>query len=367
PHHPRAFAAARERPADVLRRRAEERDPARRDPVRRLRCGGLGIPVVRVPRCDRTRPAALLDAAAHAARYRGARRGLQRSRSRTRGHQRPPYPHADVRDRCRLCRCRRGTGRAPAVGDTDAGGAVQHHRVRGRGARRHGQRGGRARGRSADRAGRAAHHDLPRRSELPARRVRGVRARAVPPAARIVREANMTDTATTGAAGATRATAAQAGTAPPLRPQNRQLLILAVLVLLAIPLPLILPPAQGAVAVRILIFLIMAVGWNIMSGFGGLFSFGHAAYFGLGAYTSAYLLVEHGVSPWVGMAAGMAVAAAVAMVIGYFSFRYNLKGAYFALATFAFAEMLRLVTTSTDAVNGAVGYQVPLIQGSSVW
>lgn len=177
----------------------------------------------------------------------------------------------------------------------------------------------------------------------------------------------MTDTATTGAAGATRATAAQAGTAPPLRPQNRQLLILAVLVLLAIPLPLILPPAQGAVAVRILIFLIMAIGWNIMSGFGGLFSFGHAAYFGLGAYTSAYLLVEHGVSPWVGMAAGMAVAAAVAMVIGYFSFRYNLKGAYFALATFAFAEMLRLVTTSTDAVNGAVGYQVPLIQGSSVW
>ncbi|GAA1211131.1 branched-chain amino acid ABC transporter permease [Prauserella alba] len=154
--------------------------------------------------------------------------------------------------------------------------------------------------------------------------------------------------------------------APPLRPQNRQFAVLAVLVLLAVPLPLILPPAQGAVAVRILIFLIMAVGWNIMSGFGGMFSFGHAAYFGLGAYTSAYLLVEHGVSPWVGMAAGMVVAAAVAMVIGYFSFRYDLKGAYFALATFAFAEMLRLITTSSDAVNGAVGYQVPLIQGSSV-
>ncbi|MGC7094944.1 branched-chain amino acid ABC transporter permease [Amycolatopsis lurida] len=155
--------------------------------------------------------------------------------------------------------------------------------------------------------------------------------------------------------------------APPLHPQRGQLTILAVLVLLAIPLPLVLPPALGAVAVRILIFLLMAVGWNIMSGFGGMFSFGHAAYFGLGAYTSAYLLVEHGVSPWIGMLAGMGVAAAVAVVIGYFSFRYRLQGAYFALATFAFAEALRLIATSSDFVNRAVGFQVPLIQGESLW
>jgi len=155
--------------------------------------------------------------------------------------------------------------------------------------------------------------------------------------------------------------------APPLRPENRHLVVLAVLLLAAVPLPLVLPPAMGAVAVRVLIFLIMAVGWNIMSGFGGMFSFGHAAYFGLGAYTSVYLLVEHGVSPWVGMAAGMVVAAFVAVVIGYFSFRYKLQGAYFALATFAFAEMLRLITTSSDFVNSAMGYQVPLIQGSSLW
>ncbi len=155
--------------------------------------------------------------------------------------------------------------------------------------------------------------------------------------------------------------------APPLRPENRHLVVLAVLLLAAVPLPLVLPPAMGAVAVRVLIFLIMAVGWNIMSGFGGMFSFGHAAYFGLGAYTSVYLLVEHGVSPWVGMAAGMVVAAFVAVVIGYFSFRYKLQGAYFALATFAFAEMLRLIATSSDVFNAAMGYQVPLIQESSLW
>ncbi|MDL4774057.1 MULTISPECIES: branched-chain amino acid ABC transporter permease [Thermomonosporaceae] len=169
----------------------------------------------------------------------------------------------------------------------------------------------------------------------------------------------------TGPAG--RGGTGRATKAPPLRPQNRQLAILLVLLLVAIPLPLILPSAQGAVAVRILIFLLMAVGWNIMSGFGGMFSFGHAAYFGLGAYTSAYLLVEHGVSPWIGMLAGMAVAAGVAVVIGYFAFRYKLQGAYFALATFAFAEMLRLIVTSTEFTNKAVGFSVPLIQGSSLW
>ncbi|NDU71084.1 branched-chain amino acid ABC transporter permease [Actinomadura sp. DSM 109109] len=174
----------------------------------------------------------------------------------------------------------------------------------------------------------------------------------------------MTGITLTGGAGVGTARPAKA---PPLRPQNRQLAVLAVLLLLAIPLPLVLPPAQGAVAVRILIFALMAIGWNVMSGFGGMFSFGHAAFFGLGAYTSAYLLVEHGVSPWIGMLAGMAVAAAVAVVIGFVAFRYRLKGAYFALATFAFAEMLRLVVTTTEFTGKAVGFTVPLIRGSSLW
>jgi branched-chain amino acid transport system permease protein len=179
----------------------------------------------------------------------------------------------------------------------------------------------------------------------------------------------MTGTGMTGITltGRPGAGAARPVKAPPLRPQNRQLAVLAVLLLVAIPLPLVLPPAQGAVAVRIMIFALMAIGWNVMSGFGGMFSFGHAAFFGLGAYTSAYLLVEHNVSPWIGMLAGMAVAAAVAVVIGFFAFRYRLRGAYFALATFAFAEMLRLVVTTTEFTNKAVGFTVPLIQGSSFW
>lgn len=141
---------------------------------------------------------------------------------------------------------------------------------------------------------------------------------------------------------------------------GRHLIVLAVLTAVLLPLPLVLPTAQQAVAVRILIFAIMAIGWNVMSGFGGMFSFGHAAYFGLGAYTSAWLLVEHGVSPWIGMLAGMVTAAAFAVLVGFLALRYRLRGAYFALATFAFAEVLRLLAVSSDFVNRAVGYNVPL-------
>ncbi len=147
---------------------------------------------------------------------------------------------------------------------------------------------------------------------------------------------------------------------------NRHLLVLLVLTVALIPLPFLLPPASQAVAVRVLVFAIMAVGWNVMSGFGGMFSFGHAAYFGIGAYTSVWLLVEKGVSPWIGMAAGAVAAALFAALIGFLALRYKLKGAYFALSTFAFAEMLRLIAINSDLVNRAVGYNVPIRPESSV-
>jgi branched-chain amino acid transport system permease protein len=148
---------------------------------------------------------------------------------------------------------------------------------------------------------------------------------------------------------------------------GRHLVVLALLAILLVPLPLVLPGAQQAVAVRVLVFALMAIGWNVMSGFGGMFSFGHAAYFGLGAYVSVWLLVEKGVSPWIGMVAGMVVAALFAVLIGFLALRYRLKGAYFALSTFAFAEMLRLFAINSDLVNRAVGYNVPLRPEPSLW
>lgn len=147
---------------------------------------------------------------------------------------------------------------------------------------------------------------------------------------------------------------------------NRHLLVVAVLAVVLAPLPLVLPDASEAVAVRILVFAIMAVGWNVMSGFGGLFSFGHAAYFGIGAYVSVWLLVEKDVSPWIGMVGGVVGASLFALLLGFLTLRYKLKGAYFALSTFAFAEILRLLATNSDLVNRAVGYNVPIRPESSL-
>jgi branched-chain amino acid transport system permease protein len=146
---------------------------------------------------------------------------------------------------------------------------------------------------------------------------------------------------------------------------RRQLIALAAGVVVLAALPSLLPPAQEAVAVRTLIFALMAVAWNVMSGLGGMFSFGHAAFFGLGAYADAFLLTRYGLSPWLGMVAGALLAAGFGVLTGFLCFRYRLRGAYFALATFAFAETLHLLALKFAPTKAAAGLNVPLVQGSS--
>lgn len=143
------------------------------------------------------------------------------------------------------------------------------------------------------------------------------------------------------------------------------LLVLAAVTLALAVLPLVLPAARQGAAVRTLIFAIMAVGWNVMSGYGGMFSFGHAAFFGIGAYTDAYLLVEHGVSPWVALVVGAALAALFGVAIAFLCLRYRLEGAYFALATFAFAEMLLLVASNSAALQDTRGFNIPILSHAS--
>ena len=109
-----------------------------------------------------------------------------------------------------------------------------------------------------------------------------------------------------------------------------------------------------------LVWATTAQAWNIMSGYTGQFSFGHAAFFGLGAYATILLTSDFGISPWVGMLIGSIIAALYGLLIGALTFRYELKGHYFALATLAFAELLRYTFNNLAELGGASGFFRPL-------
>ncbi|HTY80873.1 MAG TPA: branched-chain amino acid ABC transporter permease [Candidatus Bathyarchaeia archaeon] len=129
-----------------------------------------------------------------------------------------------------------------------------------------------------------------------------------------------------------------------------------------VALPPLLPKYHLEVLISIVFWAYLGIAWNILGGYAGQFSFGHAAYFGIGAYASTLLLLRAGLSPWLGMVLGGALAAAFGLFQGYLSFRYGLKGPYFSLVTLAFAEMLRVVAVNTKAVGSSLGLVVPTTQ-----
>jgi branched-chain amino acid transport system permease protein len=117
----------------------------------------------------------------------------------------------------------------------------------------------------------------------------------------------------------------------------------------------------------VLNFLVMALlialagqGWNILGGYGGQYSFGHAAFFGTGAYVTAVLQVRYGMNAWVCFVLGIAGGALVGAVIGALSFRSGLRGSYFALVTLAFAEVLRILASVAPITGAGVGTLIKL-------
>lgn len=140
---------------------------------------------------------------------------------------------------------------------------------------------------------------------------------------------------------------------------KKNAVILLIWLLLAVS-PFFLDSYTMHTLIMILYFAFVSQAWNIMSGFSGQFSFGHAAFYGVGAYTSSILLTKLGVSPWIGMLVGALIAMLLGLFIGFLSFRYKLKGSYFALATLAFAEILRVVVQNTSYLNTTMGVLIPL-------
>ena len=117
--------------------------------------------------------------------------------------------------------------------------------------------------------------------------------------------------------------------------------------------------------ITVMLSTLMGAAWNVLGGYGGQVSFGHAAYFGAGAYTAALLGMKLGVNAWVALALAGAAAGLVGLLTGYLSFRYGLRGSYFALVTLAFAEVLRILAGAVDWSGGGVGLYVPLHVGAA--
>jgi branched-chain amino acid transport system permease protein len=127
------------------------------------------------------------------------------------------------------------------------------------------------------------------------------------------------------------------------------------LILLFLAMPWIFPaPFFLHLMIMVLMWTVLGAAWNILGGFAGQVSFGHATFLGVGAYTTMILYLQLGIAPWFGIIAGGVGAALIALPIGFICFR--LRGPYFALSTLAVAEIVRLVALNWESLTaGPVG------------
>ena len=134
-------------------------------------------------------------------------------------------------------------------------------------------------------------------------------------------------------------------------------LALAVVALIAYP-HVFDAPYQRHVMVMVFIYALMAQGWNVLAGYCGQISLGQAVYFGIGAYSAAFLYAHYQISPWLGMLVGVGISVLVALTIGLVTFR--LRGHYFAIATLVIAEIGHTVALNWEFVGGATGVWIPI-------
>ena len=142
-----------------------------------------------------------------------------------------------------------------------------------------------------------------------------------------------------------------------LEPRARWLLVGFLAALIAAPFV----ADRYLVSVVTLIFYFAYVGqaWNLMMGFAGQLSLGHALYVGLGAYVSALLWLHFGIGPWLGVFAAVAAAMAAGAVVGWLGFRFGVEGVYFALLTIAAAEFTRIAFDHLGFAGGSGGLFLP--------
>lgn len=149
----------------------------------------------------------------------------------------------------------------------------------------------------------------------------------------------------------------------------RALVLLGLLLTAAVVAPLF--AGDYILTVLILIFYFAYVGqaWNIMMGFAGQLSLGHALYVGLGAYTAAALYVHFGIGPWLGLLVAVPIAIVAGAFIGFLAFRFRVGGVYFAILTIAVAEFARVGFDHFAWTAGSSGLFLPVKQfaGNDLW
>jgi branched-chain amino acid transport system permease protein len=143
---------------------------------------------------------------------------------------------------------------------------------------------------------------------------------------------------------------------------RRTLIWLAALLVALAAAPFVVNDYLLTVLIIILYFAYTGQAWNIMMGFAGQLSLGHAIYVGLGAYVSAFLFTRYGIGPWIGFVAAIPVTVLCGAIIGFLAFRFRVAGVYFAILTIAFAEFARIGFDHLDFVNASSGLFLPVAQ-----
>jgi branched-chain amino acid transport system permease protein len=143
---------------------------------------------------------------------------------------------------------------------------------------------------------------------------------------------------------------------------RRSALALALFIAALVVIPLIASNYLVSIMIVLLFSAYLGQAWNLMMGYAGQLSLGHALYVGVGAYISGALFVHYGLTPWVGMLAGMAAAGLLGIAIAALSFQFGVSGVYFALLTIAFAEFARIAFNHFAWVGGSSGLFLPVLR-----
>lgn len=137
------------------------------------------------------------------------------------------------------------------------------------------------------------------------------------------------------------------------------------LAVLAIGLPWLDNSFVLTTSIAALYLAYQALSWNLVGGLAGQFSLGNTIFIGVGAYASTYLFLTFGLSPWLGIFVGAGLAVVISYLIGFVTFRLNLRGLYFAMVTLALAQVVQVLVENNQALGGAYGLLIP-VRGTDI-